>query len=50
MEIGFRTIGFRQWPIEQALEALAQLGFAAVELCLEHPDMRPERHEGPVWP
>ncbi len=42
MEIGFRTIGFRHWPIQQALEALAQLGFAAVELCLEHPDMRPE--------
>ena len=42
MRIGFRTAGFHQWPLPRALEALADLGYDAVELCLEHPDMRPE--------
>jgi len=43
MRIGFRTAGFREWPVQQALEELARIGYDAVELCLEHPDMRPER-------
>jgi len=42
MKIGFRTAGFREWPLPQALRELARLGYEAVELCLEHPDMRPE--------
>lgn len=42
MKIGFRTAGFYQWPLPRALEALAGMGYDAVELCLEHPDMRPE--------
>jgi len=40
--IGFRTVGFREWPLEDALQALGDLGFRGVELCLEHPQMRPE--------
>ena len=43
MKIGFRTAGFREWPLQRALQELARLGYDAVELCLEHPDMRPER-------
>jgi sugar phosphate isomerase/epimerase len=40
--IAFRTAGFREWPIAEALTALGELGYWGVELCLEHPDMRPE--------
>ena len=42
MDIGFRTVGFREWPVTQALTELARLGYDGVELCLEHPEMRPE--------
>lgn len=41
--VGFRTVGFREWDLSLALSALAQLGYDGVELCLEHPTMRPER-------
>lgn len=41
--IGFRTVGFREWALPEALRALGQLGYDGVELCLEHPAMRPER-------
>jgi len=42
MRIGFRTAGFHEWPIEQALRLLGSLGYDGVEICLEHPDCRPE--------
>lgn len=42
MNIGFRTAGFYQWPLTKALETLSALGYSGVELCLEHPDCRPE--------
>ena len=41
-KIGFRTVGFRNWPLQQALQAIGRAGYDGVELCLEHPDMRPE--------
>ncbi len=40
--IGFRTAGFQQWPIGQALAELGRIGYDGVEVCLEHPDCRPE--------
>lgn len=40
--IGFRTAGFREWTIDKTLRCLGELGYDAVELCLEHPQMRPE--------
>jgi sugar phosphate isomerase/epimerase len=40
--IGFRTAGFHQWPIGQALAELGRVGYDGVEVCLEHPDCRPE--------
>lgn len=43
MKIGFRTAGFHQWPIDEALRTLAELGYDGVEICLEHPDCRPEK-------
>jgi len=43
MKIGFRTVGFREWPLHRALQELSRLGYDGVELCLEHPVMRPER-------
>lgn len=41
-KIGFRTVGFRNWPLDQGLQAIGNAGFDGVELCLEHPAMRPE--------
>jgi sugar phosphate isomerase/epimerase len=43
MLTAFRTAGFREWPLPRALAELARLGYDGVELCLEHPDMRPEQ-------
>jgi protein FrlC len=43
MKIGFRTAGFHQWPIGEALKSLESLGYDGVEICLEHPDCRPEK-------
>jgi len=42
MDIGFRTAGFHQWPILDVLNLLGRLGYDGVEICLEHPDCRPE--------
>ena len=43
MKIGFRTAGFREWSLPDALAALSGIGYDGVELCLEHLQMRPER-------
>ncbi len=40
-KLGFRLEGFRQWPLEKALDKIAQIGYHSVELCLEHPEMNP---------
>jgi sugar phosphate isomerase/epimerase len=42
LSVGFRTAGFHKWPIHRALAEIGQLGYDGVELCLEHPDCRPE--------
>jgi sugar phosphate isomerase/epimerase len=42
MKIGFRTAGFHERPIHEALDVLADLGYDGVEICLEHKDCRPE--------
>lgn len=42
LRAGFRTAGFHKWPIDRALAELGQLGYDGVEMCLEHPDCRPE--------
>lgn len=39
--IGFRTSSFNEWNLHDSLLGLAQSGFKAVELCLEHPDLNP---------
>lgn len=41
-QFGFRTGSFRGATAEQAAAELARLGYDAVELCLEAPDVRPE--------
>ena len=42
IKIGFRTAGYREWPLHRAFRSLGQLGYDGVEICLEHPEARPE--------
>ena len=42
MKIGFRTAGFREWSLPDALSAIKRLGYDGVELCLENHDLRPD--------
>ncbi|MCD6361555.1 MAG: sugar phosphate isomerase/epimerase [Armatimonadetes bacterium] len=41
--IAFRTAGYRNVPVEQAVRTIAEIGYDGVELCLEHPDLSPEQ-------
>ncbi len=41
--LGFRTAGYRNMSVEQAIRAIADVGYDGVELCLEHPDLAPEK-------
>lgn len=41
MKIGYRTVPFADRPLDDALETIAAAGYAAVELCLEHPELDP---------
>lgn len=45
---GFRTAGFRDWSFGEAVAAIARAGYAGVEVCLEHPECRPEALEEPA--
>lgn len=36
MHYGFRTAGFRQSSLAEALDAIAGAGYDAVEVCLEY--------------
>ena len=40
--IGFRTIGYRNFSAEEAIERIASIGYDGVEICLEHPGLEPE--------
>ena len=40
--LGFRTSGWRRVPLDRCLRTLSDIGYDAVELCLEHPDTAPE--------
>lgn len=40
--IGFRTIGYREVPPEEAILRIAEVGYDGIELCLEHPGLEPE--------
>lgn len=39
---GFRTAGFREWPLQEALNAISRAGYEGVELCMENHQCRPE--------
>jgi protein FrlC len=39
---GFRTAGYRNRSLQEAFESLAGVGYRGVEICLEHPEARPE--------
>jgi sugar phosphate isomerase/epimerase len=41
-KIGFRLSGYRQVPLDDALNSIAVCGYDGVELCLEHPDLDPD--------
>ncbi len=42
MRLGFRTAGFRNQPIMDALGTIAEIGYDGVELCLEAHGLRPD--------
>jgi sugar phosphate isomerase/epimerase len=41
--LGFRLAGFKGWPLDESIRTLAEMGYQSVELCIEHPDMDPEK-------
>ncbi len=41
--LGFRTAGYRNQTMDQALASIAAAGYDGVEICLEHPEVRPEQ-------
>lgn len=41
MLFGFRTITFRQYPIEHALRIISKSGYDGVELCFENEELKP---------
>ncbi|MCX6641734.1 MAG: sugar phosphate isomerase/epimerase [bacterium] len=41
-KLGFRLAGFRTWPLDKSLKALAKIGYKSVEFCLEHPELDPD--------
>lgn len=43
VRFGYRTGPFRGWPVEQVAAELKTIGYDCLELCLEAPDVRPER-------
>jgi len=40
--IGFRTIGYRNFPADEAIRRIAAIGYDGVEVCLEHPGLEAE--------
>jgi protein FrlC len=42
MKLGFRTAGYRDWPLLRAFGSIAEAGYDGVEVCLEHREARPE--------
>lgn len=43
VKTGFRTVGFSKWNIFDTLKEIKNIGYDGVELCLEHPDMVPQK-------
>lgn len=41
VDIGYRTVGLADRPIEEILPLIADAGYSSVELCLENPDLNP---------
>ena len=39
--LGFRTSGWKSWPLDLCLTELRAIGYRAMEFCLEHPDATP---------
>ncbi len=40
-KFGFRTAGYHEWTLRDALSSISGAGFDGVEICLEHPESRP---------
>lgn len=49
LQIGFRTSGLRDYPLDRALQGIAEAGYDSVELCEEHPDARGLRGRREGW-
>ena len=44
--ISFRLAAFKDLALDRAIDALSKSGYQAIELCLEHPDVDPEKLTG----
>jgi len=42
-KLGFRLALFHSWPLEKAVKTLAEMGYKSLELCLEHPELSPDK-------
>ncbi len=42
-KIGYNLVSFQSWTLEKAFKVIADVGYSTVELCLEHPEMDPEK-------
>lgn len=44
--ISYRLVTFKDWALEKAVDSIAEAGYKAIELSLEHPDVDPEKLTG----
>ncbi|MFH1863113.1 MAG: sugar phosphate isomerase/epimerase family protein [bacterium] len=41
--LGFRLEGFKEKPLQTTLQTLSRIGYRSVEICLEHPELAPDK-------
>jgi sugar phosphate isomerase/epimerase len=44
--LSFRLAAFNEWTLNKAISSIAETGYQAIDLCLEHPEVNPEKLTG----